>query len=206
MAKRKRVSVYIDSFNLYYGVLNGNGKGLKWLNLGAWFADLLPDADITIKFYSAAVTGKRDKDKPHRQRTYWQALRSLPNVEIIEGNFLEKPQRITITPEVYVCGRTFEEKGTDVNLAIDLVHDGHGDQFDQAVVVSNDSDLAGAVRIVSKDLKKDVWVLYPTKKVTKQLQKHADNVRQVRPGALREFQFPPVIKSGETEIRKPKSW
>lgn len=41
-----------------------------------------------------------------------------------------------------------EEKGSDVNLAVHLLNDGWLDAYDCAVVVSNDSDLAEAMRLV----------------------------------------------------------
>lgn len=40
-----------------------------------------------------------------------------------------------------------EEKGSDVNLAIHLLNDAWNNRFDVAVVVSNDSDLAEAMRL-----------------------------------------------------------
>lgn len=41
-----------------------------------------------------------------------------------------------------------EEKGSDVNLAVHPLNDGWLDAYDCAVVVSNDSDLAEAMRLV----------------------------------------------------------
>ena len=43
-----------------------------------------------------------------------------------------------------------EEKGSDVNLAVELVNDAWSNLYDTAVVVSNDSDLERAIRIVKK--------------------------------------------------------
>ena len=41
-----------------------------------------------------------------------------------------------------------EEKGSDGNLAVHLLNDGWLDAYDCAVVVSNDSDIAEAMRLV----------------------------------------------------------
>ena len=49
-------------------------------------------------------------------------------------------------PTVHVI--KIEEKGSDVNLATRLVHDAHRDAYEGALVVSNDSDLNEALRIV----------------------------------------------------------
>ena len=42
-----------------------------------------------------------------------------------------------------------EEKGSDVNLAVHLLNDCWLDLYECAVVVSNDSDLAEAMRLVN---------------------------------------------------------
>ena len=41
-----------------------------------------------------------------------------------------------------------EEKGSDVNLALHVLNDAWLDQYDCAVIVSNDSDLAESLRLV----------------------------------------------------------
>lgn len=54
-----------------------------------------------------------------------------------------------------------EEKGSDVNLAAYLVRDCLREEFDAALVLSNDSDLADAIRIARTESGKDVWVVSP---------------------------------------------
>lgn len=201
-----KVTVYIDGFNLYYGVLSRNGKGLKWLNLNAWCSSKFPNDAVTIKFFTAKVTGKRSPNKPMKQQMYWRALATLKNVQIIKGNFLEKDQKITITPEVYVCGKTFEEKGTDVNLATHLVSDAYEGLFDSAVVVSNDSDMTEALRIVKERVKLPVDVWYPTKTITKSLSRYARNKFQIRHQSLKSFQFPVKITDRIGVLVKPIGW
>lgn len=49
-------------------------------------------------------------------------------------------------PEILVSVRAFEEKGSDVNVAVALVAASVGGAIDGAVVISNDSDLAFALR------------------------------------------------------------
>lgn len=54
-----------------------------------------------------------------------------------------------------------DEKGTDVNLAAHLLHDGFKNLFDLAVIVSNDSDLREPVRMVKEVLKRPIGILNP---------------------------------------------
>lgn len=122
----KNAYVYVDGFNLYYGALNKKSLGLKWLNLESLCQKLFPTVNIKkIKYFTAGVSGKFDVNKPVRQRTYWRALKTISDLEIIEGRFLIVPKKIHITQDVCVIGKGPEEKGTDVNLAIHLVNDAH---------------------------------------------------------------------------------
>lgn len=43
-----------------------------------------------------------------------------------------------------------EEKDSDVNLAIHLLHDAYQGRYELGVVVSNDSDLLSAIQIVQR--------------------------------------------------------
>ena len=52
-----------------------------------------------------------------------------------------------------------EEKGSDVNLATYLLVDAFDDDYEMAVVVTNDSDLAEPIRLVRQKFRKKVLVL-----------------------------------------------
>jgi hypothetical protein len=55
-----------------------------------------------------------------------------------------------------------EEKGSDVNLASHLLVDGFQNRYQQAAVISNDSDLGWPVRYARETLGKPVVVLNPS--------------------------------------------
>ena len=81
-----RAIVYIDGFNLYYGLLRHSPH--KWLNLEKFVKALLTDKYevMAIKYFTARVT--KDADDPDaaiKQQQYLEALKSLGLVEIIEG-------------------------------------------------------------------------------------------------------------------------
>jgi uncharacterized LabA/DUF88 family protein len=57
-----------------------------------------------------------------------------------------------------------EEKGSDVNLAVHLLNDGWLDAYDCAVVVSNDSDIAEAMRLVRHHHGKRIGLITPRKR------------------------------------------
>jgi hypothetical protein len=87
------------------------------------------------------------KDDPAalaRQRTYLAALKAHgSSVEVILGRYQTK--RMTCRH----CGKvwtSYEEKETDVNIAVGLVADAAASASDIALIVSADSDLCPAIR------------------------------------------------------------
>jgi len=100
-----------------------------------------------------------------------------------------------------------EEKGTDVNLAAHLVNDAHRDRFELALVVSNDSDLAGAISMVRNELGKPVGVFTPhraTPSVT--LRKTASFFREIKKAHLRASLLPNSLTDAAGSFTKPLSW
>lgn len=81
--------VYIDGFNLYYAIRNRN---CKWLNVMALSQRVLPPRYTiqAIKYYTARVSGILDPGQPGRQQVYFSALKTVPGIQIIFGNFLAK--------------------------------------------------------------------------------------------------------------------
>jgi hypothetical protein len=148
MAARK-VRVYIDGFNLYYGALKPN-PSLKWLDVQALACALAPASDIWVRYFTAKVKPSRDPTSPDRQRQYLAAVRSLQRVSIHYGHFTTHPTTMPMAnprpggPLTVEVLKT-EEKGSDVNLATFLLLDGFDHLYEDAIVISDDSDLAEPV-------------------------------------------------------------
>lgn len=204
-----RVYVYVDGFNLYYGSLKGTPY--KWLNISQLCSLLFPNDIIEkIKYFTAPISVRPndpDTDKPNRQQIYLRALQTIPGLEIIKGSFLVHKIRMkkadySGTVEVIKT----EEKGTDVNIASYLIHDGHNDAYELAVVISNDSDLVEPVRIVIQELNIPVIVISPFKHNAIVLKKIASSVRQLRSGVLGASQFPDTLEDSVGTFTKPSSW
>lgn len=203
--------VYIDGFNLYYGALRGTNY--KWLNLWELCRKLLPTDDIVqIKYYTARVSARRDDpDQPVRQDTYLRALQTIPQLRIFYGQFLQSTPRMPLArpaaagPAMVAVIKT-EEKGSDVNIAAHMVHDGHLGRYDTAVLVSNDSDLVEPVRIVRQELGKPVGMLNPHKKPSFHLKQHVSFIKPIRGGVLRASQFPQTLADATGTFHKPRGW
>jgi len=94
-----------------------------------------------------------------------------------------------------------------VNIAAHLIHDAHKGSFDVAVLVTNDSDLAEAIRIVRRELGLEVGILNPHEQTPSQmLLKHASFMKQIRHGVLAASQFPDVMRDTKGAFHKPKAW
>jgi len=206
-----RAFVYIDGFNLYHGAIRHSQS--HWLNLGRMSELLLTSNKIVwIKYFTAMVSDTPDDPgKSLRQQLYHRALRTLPNIEIIKGQFrgheVYRPiVGCNLAPSCMVRVHNWEEKGSDVNLAAHLVHDGHLGKYDTAVVISGDSDLAEPIRMVTQELKKRVGVINPRAHRSKELSKHATFYETLRSGVLHASQFPDEVQFGTSTIRKPLEW
>ena len=84
---------------------------------------------------------------------------------VFRSGFIRRPLTEPVPGRpTYVLVRDSEEKGSDVNLATRLLVDGFNGEYEQAVVVSNDADFAGAMRYVRDDLGLRVTLVNPDHK------------------------------------------
>lgn len=203
--------VYIDAFNLYFGCLKKTPY--KWLDIHKLCSLLLPKHQITaIKYFTALIKARpNDFDAPKRQQMYLRALRTLPSLEIIYGHFLSHEVTMPLAEPTpgnsrFVRVIKTEEKGSDVNLAVHLLHDAYQGRYESAVVISGDSDLLSAVHIVMNELKKPVGVLNPQSRQCQVLLKQATFYKHIREGVLAASQFPDSFADKKGLITKPREW
>lgn len=204
-----KINIYIDGFNLYYGSLKGTGY--KWLNPMTMCQLLFPRDTINkIKYFTARVSARpSDPDQPIRQNTYFRALRTLPEIEIIEGSFLTKEVMMPLAnsnPQQYVRVIKTEEKGSDVNLAVNLLNDGFRRDYELAVMVTNDSDLLEPLRIVKNELGLPVGLVNPQRNPSFHLKQHANFIKKLRTGVLGASQFPQSLTDAHGTFHKPAGW
>jgi hypothetical protein len=98
-----------------------------------------------------------------------------------------------------------DEKGSDVNLASYLLVGAHVQEYDLAIIVSNDSDLATPITLVRSVFGRQVALLNPRPKTATDLQNIADIYRTVRRGPLHASQLPPVLADANGTIHKPQT-
>ena len=150
-----RLIVYVDGFNLYHGLHETAQCRWLWLDLVALAKKLRPRSQlVALRYFTAPVCGQQDALA--RQQTYSQALETKypQQVQIIEGRYQKKPRRCRS------CGARwtdYEEKETDVNIAVHLVRDVASNAMDSALVVSADSDLSPAIRM-AQSMNPDLFI------------------------------------------------
>lgn len=204
-------NVYIDGFNLHYGCLRGTPY--RWLDLASLCRLLLPTHFIQrIRYFTALEEARPDDpQRPQRQQTYIRALETIPNLSVHYGQFLTSIVSMRLErplPDGSTTARVIktEEKGTDVNIASHLLVDAFDGEFDTAVVVSNDSDLAPAIRFAKERFGVTVGILNPHRRRSLVLASLTDFYRPIRRGPLSASQFPDRMQDAIGAFTKPPGW
>ena len=88
-AKKNRVVVYIDGFNLYFGMMDAGFNHCKWLNVEKLIMSYLSvnQVLVEIKYFTSRITNNPQKQK--RQTTYLEAIETT-GVKIIYGLYKAK--------------------------------------------------------------------------------------------------------------------
>lgn len=207
---------YIDAFSFYYGCLKGSPH--KWLHLVEFCRQSFPPPTNQlnrVRYFTARIIAlPDDPQQPVRQNAYLRALKTLPELSIHEGHYerIRKPMRL-VDPlpdgtETVTVWKT-EEKGSDVNLASYLLLDAFRNEFEAAIVVTNDSDLVEPIRIVRKEFAKRVVVLFLVGEKrfgNNDLKKVASIDYAVDPAVLAACHLPEKVTDAKGTVRKPKSW
>lgn len=207
---KKRLAVYVDGFNVYYGI---RGTPYRWLDLGRLSGLLVPNVELVrIRYFTARITNRPDDPaQAQRQDTYLRALRTLPNLTIHEGRFLASEVRMAlVNPPAHgaktVLVHKTEEKGSDVNLATFLLVDGFRGEYEEAAVISNDTDLREPIAFTCKELGLPVTVLNPRVKYSVTMAQCATSYRRISLASFKAAQFPAVLSDATGEIRRPPGW
>lgn len=214
---KPKANFYIDGFNLYYGCVKGTSW--KWLDIGALCQRMYQELEINqIRYFTAPISSPpADQSGPQRQQIFLRALQTIPNMSIHQGSFQCHPRNMRLVnppqggpnyTDVYYT----EEKGSDVNLASYLLFDGFKNDYEVAIVVSNDSDLCEPIRLARVELGLQVGVLVPTvareRYPSHDLKQVSDPrfYRKIREKGLKACQFPPSLTDAKGKFSKPPSW
>jgi uncharacterized LabA/DUF88 family protein len=178
--------VFIDGSNFYFKLKQLSGGfsqkvGLLDFDFQAFVAWLTEPYELAgARYYIGAV--KQDgSEKAKRlyadQQRLFRKLQSA-GIEVIPGHLIRHPDK------------TFHEKGVDVRLAVEMIRLAREDRYDQAYLLSSDTDLVPAVEEVHSFGKRVQYVGVP-KGQSYGLSKVAHHVLLLRPEDIAPF-FPPT--------------
>ena len=209
MMVKDRVMVYIDGLNLYYALQREKLKGYKWLDIRLMCEKILrPNQKLVgVKYFSSKVFPTPDDRFRHkRQLVYLAAIDTLPDVFVIRGRFQKKER---ICPKCKGKYRQPEEKMTDVSFGIEVVSDGMKDEYDVAVLVTNDTDQVPTIKKTRIECpKKRVIIVFPPGSGANDLKKAVDEEPFfITPSIIRSSQLPDEVKGVDGSIlRRPEEW
>ena len=225
-----RTYVYIDGLILYNMRLKRDPQH-KWLNLKTLSDQLFSPGSVVERFncYCARIYGKFDQRAPNRQQDYLFASGTVPEISVHFSKFLPSQPWMQLVrpplakPDGYVWPpvlpelvrvQKLEEKGSDVNLASHLVRDAFKGCFNQALVISNDTDLCEPIRIVTQGVGLPVGIVAPRRAVrhgppmpSPSLMKVGTFAIYIDDAPLAAAQFPnPIRLLNGRSLNKPAGW
>lgn len=202
--EKNRVIVYIDGFNLYFGMIDAGFSRCKWLNVEKLVRSYLTENQelVEIKYFTSRITNNPQKQK--RQSTYLEAIETT-EVKIIYG--LYKAKKI----ECGNCGHNWNisnEKMTDVNIATHLIVDAFHDRYDTAILISGDSDLVPPIKAVHQNFpNKVISVFFPPNRHNNTVAGAAKGFQMIGRKKLLDNQFDSeVLKCDGYKLFKPVEW
>ena len=202
-----RVITYVDGFNLYFGMREKNWRRYYWLDLVGLSKSFLR-ANQRLEhchYFTARVRDCAGSQDARRQSTYLDALDTLADLTTHYGHYLAKLRQCR------TCGATwtqYEEKMTDVNIAVQLLTDAYEDHFDTAIIVSGDSDLTTPVQQIRKRFPhKRMVIAFPPARRSDQLKQVANAWFVIGQDKLRKNQLPDSVTTPTGHLlRRPEHW
>ena len=200
--------VYVDGFNLYFGLRSKGWRKYYWLDLHALATALLkPNQTLQGVHYFTSRIRANGHNVPdmQRQTAYLEALGTLPDVQLHFGHYLEKRKQCR------QCGAQwmdYEEKMTDVNIAVQLLADAFDDRFDTALLISGDSDLTAPIQKLRAQFPaKRLIVVFPPERQSFELKKVANSNFTIGEANLRQSQLPAQVQRADGFIlQRPTHW
>jgi hypothetical protein len=199
-----RVLGFVDGFNLDFGIREAGYKSLLWLDVSKLVAGLCKREQTCVgtRYFTARINGPGPKHE--RQKILLEAYEALPDCKVYFGQYQ------TSTKHCSSCGARWNvssEKMTDVNIAVELLSGAYLNEFDTALVVSADSDLAPAVETTIRLFGKRVVMAFPPSRHSSRLSRSATGHFHISRAKLAQSQLPETItKPDGYVLRRPSSW
>ena len=176
---------------------------LKWLDLREIAERLLPNRRDyrVVRIYYVSAKKPDDVERSERHQQYINALK-YREVECELGHFVT---------EVVVCngcGRKWNddhEKESDINLALAVLDDAHRNVFDEAYIITANSDQAATARMMRRRFpdKRLVAVMPPGMEPSKAIKTHTAYRQTLTTAMIEEAHYPKPSPAWLTAARSP---
>jgi len=202
----KRAVFYVDGFNLYHSIKDLGVSHLKWFSIYTYADFVTSNAGESlekVRYFSALATF-RDNASVSRHKSYLRALKNT-GVEYTLGQFKKKQRCCLKCKSNWIA---HEEKETDVNIAVQIIEDAIDRLMDVCYVVSADTDLAPAIRLMKRKFPhiEYVCVAPPNRRHPGELLKIADRHIQISRKALELNRLPEQICDAAGTLYCPVEW
>jgi uncharacterized LabA/DUF88 family protein len=212
---KKRVAFYVDGFNFYYGLKEmtkhkPDWRKFYWMDFVEFFSQFLKDDEelVVVNYFTARP---KNKGKQARQNILMNCNKQLSKgkLKLHYGKYQDKPMTCRASGGCGMQYMHWEEKQTDVNLAIKIIEDCHNKTIDKVILVSGDSDFLPPLKLVKNIYKEiDLMILFPPCKYTSSLDSIGVPTLQLEKYKPRwnKSTLQDVIEIDGNKIRKPIEW
>jgi uncharacterized LabA/DUF88 family protein len=209
-----KIFFFVDGFNLYHALNYLDSPGVrdhdryqkyKWISLKRLcncYVREKGDSIGDILYFTALAFW--DPEKVSRHKLFIKAQES-EGVHIVYGEFKRRLRKCKICSNEYPA---FEEKQTDVNIAVQLFQLASEERYDKAIIISGDSDLLPAIKAVRRIFpRKQVGIVVPIGRGSSALKTQADFSYKMKEGHLKISRYDKdvVLKDG-TILSCPSEW
>jgi uncharacterized LabA/DUF88 family protein len=200
-----RVTVFVDGFNLYHSINDRpNLRRYKWLDIPALVAQIYPHyKDVTYLYFTSLADWSPLKVAKHKRLI---AALEAQGMKTTYGKFKLGQRRCRAQcRQVYV---NYEEKETDVNIAISLVGLARDNAYDIALLLSGDSDQIPAIKQVKSLFpQKKVGAIIPIGRKTIELERTCHFHARIKERHLIASRLPDtVMLSNNSTVECPADW
>jgi len=200
-----RTAFFIDGFNVYHSIANNHlFHKYKWLNYRK-LAECFTTKTETIQvIYYFTALAEWNRDKECRHKNFIRVLDDL-GIKTVYGKYKLRDKFCKNCKTHY---QTYEEKQTDVNIAIQLLKSATLNEFDKAFIVSGDSDLLAAIKTV-KTLypEKTISAIFPFGRKSDDIAGACDSFSKIKIKHLQNSRLDdPFVLTNSEIINCPREW
>ncbi|MBU2446610.1 MAG: NYN domain-containing protein [Bacteroidetes bacterium] len=204
MDNKKRIIFYIDGFNLYFDLRSKRWEKYYWLDLVKFCSQFLkPYQDLIEVNYFTAI--QKSRGKQDRQDLFLSANKLNHKFNLFLGKYLEK--EMNINGQLI---KTYEEKETDVHIAVKMIRDVVFDRCDISVLISTDSDLIPPIDFIHEyKPNHKIFVYFPPARFSYDLKQKSTNIiyLQNHESKFLISQFPAELPLPNGYVlKRPNSW